>query len=329
MSIEGHLAKARKLIAAKEYDAALGEYEYVLDIDPTNPEALGGLEKVKGSTALTGGSLAGHSELKPRIATNFLVQQAQETHKPITKQVPIMVVLVIVVTGALYGLYQVAMYVVNFDKMQAMKNVVVHLERPVQDNGAAYVDVVIENFNPQPIADVKFTYVISMAGAKGVSGKATIPYTVPPGDSRSFAHVQLGPIYGQAGRVHAELVDLSLGAKPSLTPEISDQFIEAASITRKDALEKFKDVVKVAPQFTPAYIGLGQALAANNEMELAREAYKKAIKLDAQNANAHYNLGVVLYYLKENDKACAEFETAHKLSPSDPAISAALARLKQ
>src|SRR5262249_22693026 len=205
------------------------------------------------------------------------------------------IIMAVVIVGVLYGLFQAATFFINYDKNLAMKNVEVRLQKPIVRSGEAYLTVDINNYNPAPIRDTAFSYeIVSPTGSKIADGKLTVDGVIPAGDSRTFVDLKLGAVPGQPGRMRAELADVNYGPKPNLKAEESMKFTEAAAMKDKDAVDAFKEVIKLSPEFGPAYVGLGLALAANDELDLAVKAYEKALKIDADNANAHYNLGVAL-----------------------------------
>jgi tetratricopeptide (TPR) repeat protein len=263
-----------------------------------------------------------------KIKTNFFAHQAEEASSPITKQAPIMIVLVIIGLGVLYGLYSGVMMFINFEKSTAMKNVEVRFQKPTQKDGVAFVSVEVNNLNPTPIRDVAVTYHIKgPTGEEVSSGQLVIPGTVPSGDSRVFTEMKIGELSAQAGRLQAELSDLKVGPKANLNGELYAKFVEASSMKDIDALEAYKDFVKAAPEFAPGYVGLGQSLAANNDFENAIKSYQKALRIDPDDANAHYNLGVALFYKADREGAKKEFEAAKALEPDDPAVARGLQQL--
>lgn len=324
MSVEKHLSNARKFHNQNRLSDAIYEYRRVLALDPTNKEAREALNSLIDEPIDTEASAAPEED-NGRIKTNFLAHQATETSVPITKQPLIMFLAAIIGIGAIYGLYQLVTYYVNYDKIVAMKYVEVHLQKPVQKDGMAYVSVEIDNFNPQDIKDTNFRYEISGAtGNKLASGNVTIPNTVPAGDQRTFSNVPLTKLNEQATRMHADLVDLNLGPKPYMSNELVNKFIEASALKPEDAVPALTDFVKAEPEFGPGYIRLGQAMLANKDYEHAIKAFEKAIKLNSEDANAHYHLGVAYFYKPDAEAARKEFETAAKLAPDDPVIAAAL-----
>ncbi len=318
MSIQSHLANARNLVAQKRYDEAIAEFEYVLDIDPENPEAAAGLDKLRGATPLRGSNFDS-APREGRIKTDFFAHQAQEISTPLSKSAPVRLILAVFALGVLYGLYQGIMFFFNYDKNMAMKYMEVRLQKRVVRNGEAFLSVEILNYNPAPVRDTAFNYqIVSPTGSEVAAGKVTVDGVIPAGDSRTFTDVKLGAIPGQPGRMRAELADVNYGPKPSLTPALSIKFAEAAALKDMEAVDAFKELLGQASEFGPAYVGLGQALAANEEMDLAVKAFEKALKIDTDNANAHYNLGVALFYKGDKEGARKQFEEAAKLEPTDP-----------
>src|SRR4030095_2088424 len=126
MSIQSHLANARNLVAQKRYEEAVAEYQYVLDVDPENPEAQAGLDKLRGATPLRGSNFPAEPT-GGKIKTDFFAHQAEEISTPLSKSAPVRIIAAIVVAGVLWGLFQAAMFFINYDKNTAMKNVEVRL----------------------------------------------------------------------------------------------------------------------------------------------------------------------------------------------------------
>jgi TolA-binding protein len=263
-------------------------------------------------------------EERPRIKTNFVSHQAEESSTPITKQVPVLIVFAVIGIGILFGAFSLVMYVINMDMTTAMKNVDVIMQRPSQKDGNACVDVQIANYNPAAIRETTFKYIIKDgAGAEVATGNITIPCAIPAGDSRTFPAVKLCPLTAKAGRMQAELVSLKY-KKPNLPDQTASLFVEAAALKDREALDFWKTIAQQAPDFPAAFVGLGQSLAASNDSPNAIKAYQKALRIDPDDENAHYNLGVLLYYNKDMAGAKKEMEEAAKLEPDDPAVISSL-----
>lgn len=263
-----------------------------------------------------------------KIRTNFFDKQAEELSKPASKRGPIQIVLIIIGLAVAYGLYQLAMYFMNYEELSAMKNIEVSFQKPMQKDGAAIVSAVVDNYNPFVIKDIAVKYtILNRAGKEIAQGKIVIPNSVPAGDSRSFANIKLENVSEDAGRMQAELVDVQLGKKPELSADAQAKFVEAAVMQDKDSLELFKEFVATNGNFAPAYVDLGLAYAANGDFANAMASYKKAIQIDPNDANAYFNLGISNYYKRDFAEARKAFEQAQKLAPDDPAITDAIKQL--
>jgi hypothetical protein len=264
-----------------------------------------------------------------KIKTDFLSHQAGESSQSLIQNVPVLIILVIVGGLCAFGLFKIADYFINFDKNRAMDYVDVKFDRPMERSGVGYVSVEIYNFNPQPISDIKVKYTFkTKSGSDTGGGEFLVHQVIPAGDSRTVEEIELGAMPGAADKMGAELVDLKLGAKTGLTKEQEVMFIEASSKRDKEAVAQFKELVMDAPEFAPAYVGLGKALAASNDLSLAVKSYRKALKIDPDDFNAHYNLGVALFYMKDNESALEEFKKAERLEPDDPAVARAMKQLE-
>lgn len=262
-----------------------------------------------------------------RLNTNFFTHQAEATHTPLYKQTPIMIVLVVVGIGILFGLFKFVDFLLNFDKLNAMKAMQVNLRHPTEKAGMAFIDVEVQNYNPAPIRNLVIKYnVVDKAGNITKNSEFTLPGTVPAGDSRVFPHVALGTL--SAGRMQSEIADLRYGPKPTLSPELTAKFIELSASDPKASLASWTAFVKASPEFPTGYIRLGHSLAANKQLDNAIKAYEKALKMDPDDANAHYCLGVAHFYKSENALAKQEFEAAAKLDPEDPAAKESVKRLE-
>lgn len=328
MSVEKHLANAKKFFGQGRYADAIYEYRCVLNLDPNNADALAAMRSLTDMPAAEEAAGQSGAAEGGKIKTNFLSHQADEASGT-SKGSPFMVIGIIVAVAALYGLYQLVTYYMNADKITAIKYTYLHLLKPTQKGEAVYVNALLENLNPQDITDVKFKYEIKGSdGAVLSSGEATVPGMVPAGDQRTFSDIQLGSIKGKPSHLSNDVVDLKLGPKPSMTPQLANKFIESSAMKPEEALVQFTEFVKGQPEFAPGYIRLGQCLLANKDSEKAIKAFQKAIKLDSENSNAHYHLGVALFYKSDREGARKEFEEALKLQPGDQVVAEALKQIE-
>lgn len=73
--------------------------------------------------------------------------------------------------------------------------------------------------------------------------------------------------------------------------------------------------IKVNPNSAHAYLGLGFALANNNQKEEAILSYQKALEIDPRLAPVYHNLGTIYKDLKRNEDAVFYFLKALELNP--------------
>jgi tetratricopeptide (TPR) repeat protein len=255
------------------------------------------------------------------IKTDFMDRQARESATPFMQKFPVRVMMVLLAVGILYGGYNLVMYCMNLEKNQAINNVGVTLQEPDLQDGVARVDVTISNLNAVPVDHIQFKYTINGPdGNAAATGLVAIPELIPTGASRTFRHVKLGPLQGEAARMKAELVDLKVGPKSTLPAGLDSRFTEILTLKPAESIPAFTEFVGQAPNFAPGFIGLGRAYLADGNDSKARDAFEKAVKLDPKSADAHYALGLAL--LGKNARATAEKEIgiAYDLAPNDPDI---------
>lgn len=61
----------------------------------------------------------------------------------------------------------------------------------------------------------------------------------------------------------------------------------------------------------------GNTVQAAENLELAEEAFQKAVEVNQASVEAHINLGRLYHFEKEFDRAVAEYEQVIKLAPND------------
>ncbi|CAN5398077.1 hypothetical protein BH10CYA1_BH10CYA1_00120 [soil metagenome] len=255
------------------------------------------------------------------IKTDFMDRQAREMSTPMLQQGPVRIVIAIVVIGILFGGYNLVMFVMNMGKNAAIGNVAVNLKEPDLQDGVARVDVNVANLNATWVDKIQFKYIISGPdGTVAASGVVGVPDKVPAGATRTFRHVKLGPLQGEAARMKAELVDLNMGPKPSLSAGLDARFSEIMLLKGAEAVGAFNQFVGQAPKFAPGFVGLGRAYMAEGDDAKAKEAFKKAVEIDPKDADAHYELGLALLNQKDRTDAEKEIGAAYELAPNDPDI---------
>jgi protein O-mannosyl-transferase len=82
-----------------------------------------------------------------------------------------------------------------------------------------------------------------------------------------------------------------------------------------DAIQQFKEAIRLRPGYADAHGNLGVALAKNGQSEEAIREFQEAIRLKPDHANAHYNLGIALEKQGQTDAALHQFQEAVRFGP--------------
>jgi tetratricopeptide (TPR) repeat protein len=93
----------------------------------------------------------------------------------------------------------------------------------------------------------------------------------------------------------------------------------AADGKLKEAIEEYKAVIALATKDDPkilAYFNMGNAYAELRQYPEAIESYKQAIKIDPELSKPHNNLGLAYAALGRTAEAADEFKEAARLKPS-------------
>jgi len=96
-----------------------------------------------------------------------------------------------------------------------------------------------------------------------------------------------------------------------------------------DSIQKYKDALKLKPDYPEAYNNLGMAYQDTGQLENAVTAYRAAMKIQPDFAVAHNNLGTVYLQNRLTSEAIYEFQTALKLQPDFIAARQNLEALKK
>ena len=84
---------------------------------------------------------------------------------------------------------------------------------------------------------------------------------------------------------------------------------------RPQAMDAYRQVVELAPNWVEPHINLGTLLYEQGELLQAAESYRRALALDPANALAHFDLGSVLDELKNFGDASHHLREAVRLKP--------------
>jgi tetratricopeptide (TPR) repeat protein len=80
------------------------------------------------------------------------------------------------------------------------------------------------------------------------------------------------------------------------------------------AKEAFKQALRIMPDFAKAHFNLGVAYGKLDLHREALEAYKQAIKIKPEYAKAHFNLGIVYIILNDRGSALEEYKILKELN---------------
>ena len=91
------------------------------------------------------------------------------------------------------------------------------------------------------------------------------------------------------------------------------------------AISFYQEIIKEAPQFAPAYVGVGLALKDKGaDIEEVLYYYKLAVEKDPTNSQAMEQLGRLYYSIGRLDKAQVVYERALKINPNLPDVKISL-----
>lgn len=104
----------------------------------------------------------------------------------------------------------------------------------------------------------------------------------------------------------------------------------------EDAVEAFRQVVRLQPESLAGHVNLGIALFNQRSFEAARQSLLRAQEVDDASPYVHYNLGLIHKLQGETEEALAAFERVRELDPDDSmthyylgAVLASLGRLPE
>ncbi len=104
-------------------------------------------------------------------------------------------------------------------------------------------------------------------------------------------------------------------------PDPQQLFQEAVSAQQKgdypSAAEQYRRIVKLRPDFLPAWANLGVALVHLNQFADAIEAYRSALALDPKNREVQFYLALAYYKNRDEFGASKQLEQLVKVDPKD------------
>lgn len=93
----------------------------------------------------------------------------------------------------------------------------------------------------------------------------------------------------------------------------------------QQAVEHYRQAVKLKPDFADAYCNMGVALKEIEEFDAAIDGYQHALSITPEDAEIHNNLGEVFYIQRNLNAAVASFRQAIKLNANLPLVHQNLA----
>jgi Flp pilus assembly protein TadD len=91
---------------------------------------------------------------------------------------------------------------------------------------------------------------------------------------------------------------------------------ESQTETLPQAIENYRHVIELAPEWVEAHINLGVALYQMGRTDEARAAFRTAVEIDPANGISRYNLGCVLEEQGEIDEAISHLQSAARMMPA-------------
>lgn len=110
-------------------------------------------------------------------------------------------------------------------------------------------------------------------------------------------------LHAMAARTAEELFEMALN-------------LESRSETLGQAVDTYRRVIDLAPEWVEAHINLGVALYQMGRSEDARTAFRAAVDIDPMNGISRYNLGCVLEEQGDIDEAINHLRSAARMMPA-------------
>ncbi len=132
-----------------------------------------------------------------------------------------------------------------------------------------------------------------------------------PGDPSIL--VQLGQLESDRGRLGAA-EDLFLSARQLAPGDLTATYLWARTAAlegrTREAIERYREVLKADPSHRDSLINLGVELAKVGEVDAGRSHFTRALEIEPFSPRAHYNLGLLELHADQPAKAVVAFERA-------------------
>jgi tetratricopeptide (TPR) repeat protein len=142
---------------------------------------------------------------------------------------------------------------------------------------------------------------------------------VPPGATRPFSPLKRQWVFPFDSQAFGKMGPGQLHSMASPTPEQLFQAAldcETSRDTLPQAVESYRRVLDLVPDWVDAHINLGVALYQMGRAEEARAEFSSAVQLDPLNGISRYNLGCVLEEQGEIEEAINHLRRAERAMPA-------------
>jgi tetratricopeptide (TPR) repeat protein len=127
-------------------------------------------------------------------------------------------------------------------------------------------------------------------------------------------------------------VPRATGQNDEVTPQVQQLYAEAQAAQQRDdtamAIQKYREMIRLAPHLAPAYNNLGRLYFNQHEYEQAAQVLSHGLKLNPNMPTASAMLGMSYLETGQAEKAEEPLEAALRANPKDAVVQMALAKAR-
>jgi tetratricopeptide (TPR) repeat protein len=124
---------------------------------------------------------------------------------------------------------------------------------------------------------------------------------------------------------------LTAQGNDEVTPQVQNLYAQASAARKSGdsaaAIEKYREILKLAPHLAAAWNNLGMIYFDNHEYESAAKVLQHGLELNPNMAGASAMLGMSYFQLGNNEKAEPLLETALRANPKDDQVEMVLVHI--